>query len=397
MWTVPVPSDTQKIPHPPSHNTTLSKPVDKSKRYFCTFCSEEGIEKVFKTKQDWKRHEEDYHVETGLQWTCEVKGCSGVFPRGVEFKSHLKQHEGKKLPRDWKNVHQLDRIYACGFENCKRFHTTWKQYCNHVAEHMDVGDTVWTFNRTIQNLLKHPDHSALWKHTYNILCPQMQILHSDLSWEFHKTRGMRDQLACRSFEGRLDDFLPRLFQFGLPPAKANLFSGPPQHGPSSSLYTTPPTLPPFLPSSVDLTNFDHFVGVSNEVATPVSDYRNSIFMTDAPTFHADEYLYPPPTEPFGEVPTMSDEQITCGNFITEVDGPYLPHGQSQVSSSDHGKSHSPRTLMAKGKEWFASKTSQHSHHSGIDHPDLPADLRLPTSSPRKKSHTSTPRILNYHC
>lgn len=46
-----------------SIGTRLPGPSPKpgSSPYFCTFSGDSGTEKVFKTKQDWKRHCEDYH------------------------------------------------------------------------------------------------------------------------------------------------------------------------------------------------------------------------------------------------------------------------------------------------------------------------------------------------
>ncbi|KAF2443171.1 hypothetical protein P171DRAFT_445668 [Karstenula rhodostoma CBS 690.94] len=396
---------------------TLHKLLDEpkvvesaSKQFFCTFCFELGPWKTFGTKQDWKRHEEDYHEGTGLQWICQVTGCSQVFSRGIEFRNHLKKgHEGKKYPRDCKEVRQIPRMYACGFENCRGLNTTWKHHCDHVATHMAEGDTTWTYSRTIRNLLKHRNLSAHWKQTYTTMCPQLRIVQSDLTWDIQATRSMRDRLETHEFEVHLEDFLLNLFYRGLPPAKPDtlmdhtLASGLT----SSSLYTAPPSIPPILPSSMDFGLDPSFVchstcqtgtGLpSNDMSVPALNNRNSVLMADAPHLDGSStFDRTPSNDPFKEVPHMATELISLGGFITETIPTYdtsSSGAQEQTNVQDSTKSHSPRALVSKSREWLASKKSQHFQHGVvIDHPDVSPNLRLPSGSSRKRSTTAVHRV-----
>jgi hypothetical protein len=368
-----------------------------------------GTWKTFKTKQDWKRHEEDYHDGTGLQWICQVTGCSEIFSRGIEFRSHLKKgHEGKKYPRDCKEVRQMQRIYACGFEDCRTLSTTWKHRCGHVAGHMEQGDTNWTYNRTIRVLLKHQKISSQWKQIYAVMCPQYDILHNYLTWDIHSTRMMRDQLQNHSFGGRLDAFLLELFHRGLPAAKIhNLINYTlPSQLASPSVYTTPPIIPPIVPTSMDFDLNLPFADDSfcqtatgrtnNGVVASALNNRMSVLMTDAPPLH-NPGAFTSANDPSREVPPMANELISLDDFITETTPNYDAYPsatQEHTGSQDSSKSHSPRALVNKSREWLASKKSQHFQHAAVDHPDVSPSLRLPSSSSRKRSTTAVYRVRN---
>ncbi|KAJ4291877.1 hypothetical protein N0V90_009773 [Kalmusia sp. IMI 367209] len=385
----------------------ICKPGEAApKQFFCTFCAEVGKYKVIKTKQDWKRHEEDYHIETGLQWICQVKDCSEVFFHGSGFKQHLrKDHEGKKLPRDSKEVRQLSRVYACGFENCRELNKTWKDHCDHVATHMLKGHTTWTYDRTIRNLLKDPRLSNQWKNIYGTLCPQLEIIPNDLTWDPQSTRRMREQLEFHNFEGHsIEDFLQRLFLVGIPHTKAKDFAFRLSHSnlASPSSYTIPSLPLQTLAPSAELFNFDSTLGDVNapsetinasgtEAPVPLNDNRYSINMTDAPPLYDSNPFNMSPIDPLGEIPSAEDELLTIEAFITETapyDDAHLGTQGPDSTVPDNSKSHSPRALMVKSKEWLAAKKSQHLQPIVIEHPDIPTNMRLPASSHRKRTHTA---------
>jgi hypothetical protein len=372
-------STDQETPHTSLNSLKTAEPA--SKQFFCTFCSELGTWKTIKTKQDWKRHEEDYHNGTGLQWIC----------------------------RDCKEVRQIPRIYACGFENCRTRSTTWKHRCDHVAGHMDQGDTNWTYNRTIRVLLKHEYVSAHWKHIYTVMCPQYGIIHTYLTWDIRSTHTMRDQLQNHSFVGRLEDFLLELFHRGLPAAKTHTLINHmlPYQQASPSVYAAPPSIPPIIPALVGF-DFDPSFGddsfcqnetgsTNNGIVASALSHRNSVLMTDAPHLHGPSTFNTSSHDPFREVPPMANELISLGNFITETNSDYDDYSsgtQEHTSTQDSTKSHSPRALVNKSREWLASKKSQHFQHVVIDHPDVSPNLRLPSSSSRKRSTTAVHRTRN---
>lgn len=386
----------------------LQAPNSVPKQFFCTFCSELGIQKAFGKKQDWKRHEEDYHDGIGLQWLCQVTGCSEVFHRGVEFRTHLKRdHEGKKYPRDSQEKIQTPRIYACGFDTCRGgFYTTWKHHCDHVAIHMVEGDTNWRYDKTIRNLLKHPAFWVHWKQIYTTLCPQLELFHHNLSWDAQATRSMREQLAAQTFEGRLEDFLLKLFHSGLPPEKASALQNRilPSGMPFPSQYALLPVIPPILPSRMDFSLDPSFTGHSalqtdigpanNDLTTSAFGHRNSIIMLDAPPLNEPSTFGATIDDPFSEVPLMATEEISLDKFIAEtttINEVCSPGREDHADATDNTKSHSPRTLVAKSKVWLASKKSQHFQPTTIDHPDVPTNTRIPGGSSRKRSTTAAHR------
>ncbi|KAL1592251.1 hypothetical protein SLS60_011328 [Paraconiothyrium brasiliense] len=378
------------------------------KQFICTFCLELGVRKIIKTKQDWKRHEEDYHDGTGLQWICQVKGCTEVFSRGLDFRNHLKKdHEGKKFPRECKEVRQLPRIYACGFENCRGgLLKTWKHHCDHVATHMIEGDTSWTYNRTIRNLLKHRDISAHWKQVYGSMCPQLHIIHSNLTWDAQTTRTMREQLETHNFGARLEDFLLELFHSGLPPAQANAFANMMASSELAAplLYSAPPIIPPILPSFGFNPSFGSHSAhqavtepTNDGLVTSAPNHRNSVFMADAPPLLESDTFNTCLDDPFKEIPQMANELISLPNFIAETSpnyDAYLPEVEDHTAVQDNNKSHSPRAFAARTRGWLASKKSQHFQHVVIEHPDVPRNMRLPSNSSRKRPTTAVHRARN---
>jgi len=371
--------------HSPLRQETANAP--NVKQFFCTFCAELGTLKIIKTKQDWKRHEEDYHVGTGNQWFCQVPGCCQVFDCGADFKRHLKRdHEGKKFPRDSKEVRQLERVYACGFENCRTLDVEWKHRCNHVATHMLKGHTAWTYDRTIRNLLKQPAFSAQWKNIYGTMGPPRNLTQTDLSWNPETTRKLREQLELHSFDCPIEEFLQRLFLLGVPKdkvGKPNLdLSQQIDFGTSTTSSTVPPR---FHEPSTSLGAFAFDVGSSEDTrilaAGPQYHGRGSVHMTEELSFNAYDNLNVPP-ESFDAIPSADEELCSVEEFICD-DMMASANPRTFTVDDNTSKHGSTRNLMRKSKEWLTSKKSQHFQPITLDHPDIPLSSRLP-SSPRKK-------------
>ncbi|KAF2711554.1 hypothetical protein K504DRAFT_489411 [Pleomassaria siparia CBS 279.74] len=180
--------------------------------YFCTFCAEEGLDKHIKTKQDWKRHEQDQHRDTGLEWHCMC--CSEIFLCGSDLRNHMKKgHPDKKyVPRDSEYI-QPKRNYACGFVSCQNLSETWKDRCDHVARCMQQkGQDNWSYTRTIQKMLKHKDIAFVWKRMER----RTNISSSHMQWNVAGTRTMRQQLNTLSFPEGLEMFLGKLVEIGFP-------------------------------------------------------------------------------------------------------------------------------------------------------------------------------------
>lgn len=181
-------------------------------RFFCNHYHEIGKSKVIKTKQDWIRHEEDYHEESGLEWNC--KACNSVFYRGVDFKKHVKcTHENVGF-KGGKGVVQNQRLYACGFEHCRELNYGYEDFINHVAIHMRKGHSDWNYSKIIGNLLKHSLLSRPWKKVCESVGPLYGATRKELQWDRITTEKIRQQLECFNFGDSFSDLLKDLFVAG---------------------------------------------------------------------------------------------------------------------------------------------------------------------------------------
>ena len=180
--------------------------------FFCTFCEENGTEKNFKFKADWKRHEQNFHPDTGLDWRCGIAGCTEDFECGRDLKKHAeKNHPGEKVP-SWPA--RQDWVYGCGFENCRNLSSMWKDRCDHVARCMQRATSAWSYSRTIQNLLEDDRISGIWNQVVEQLASEQGITLAQMQWYPATSREMRQRLAGRSFEPNILDFFNSLFWAG---------------------------------------------------------------------------------------------------------------------------------------------------------------------------------------
>lgn len=193
-----------------------------SRPFFCTFCLEGNEVSSFKTKQDWKRHEQNYH-EHGQRCRCAFPDCAEVFARNVEeLMRHGHTHPNFD-PRYHMDIVQTQKAYACGFENCRVLLNDWVQRCDHVAHHMrdleDSSPSCWNYNRILRNLLKHPAVKDTWKPIRSRRCPMYRVLKSELSWDPGETRDIRRRLEYHDFGTSLEALLEELFYVGIPVEK----------------------------------------------------------------------------------------------------------------------------------------------------------------------------------
>jgi hypothetical protein len=383
-----------------TNSTTLHTDGSVRRCHFCTYCYEDNIIKYIKTKQDWKRHQEDYHSGTGIEWHCQYNNCSMVFHQGLQFKQHLKKdHHGQVFPRDCKVIIQQERVYACGFENCRELNNTWKTYCDHVSTHMQKGHTEWSYDKTIRNLLKQDTIARTWKEVYSHLSPQYNVLHTQLTWNPKTTGMMKQKLEYLQIDPSLEDFLRNVFLVGIPQLS---ISDPTMSTLQSPGFVSSPTPQPAITSSnfremstslrspMEHANLDpsiiqpytHFgttESMMSELPRSVSGYRNSLTMTEAlplsgyedqGLFHGEEadsayeLNYCNPTPP---LPPLSAEDDNTGAF-------------------DSRKS-SPKTLMTKGREWLHGKRSQPFQQPSTVDPDIISSSSMPTSPLNKTAST----------
>ncbi|KAF2877596.1 hypothetical protein BDV95DRAFT_664260 [Massariosphaeria phaeospora] len=372
-----------------------------SERLFhCTFCTEDGKIKTCKTKQDWKRHEQDFH-DTGNEWHCRHAGCSEVFTRHQDFRKHCdKSHQRQGQFRNTKvEVIQQQRVYACGVESCRAFLHSWKERCDHVARCTQDHVSEWNYNRIIRNLLRHPLVSPTWKLVHARWCPLLGVDVSDLNWDPRTTHNIREQLECHSFGTGLETLLEGLVRVGHPLHNVSSqfpIQMVPSHPPQVPLQGSIPMMNDQLPhlsygesqSSVFIFGERQRRAIddptqANKVTMDPTGHRNSIVMADAPPFNG------PEAQDSGTSCTIGSRDQKLMSWQDFLYSPTYSTNTTPrlIESSNDGqpslRSRGSRGLMRKSKEFFANKRSQHSQPIVLDHPDVPANIRLPSSSTDK--------------
>ncbi|KAF1944990.1 hypothetical protein EJ02DRAFT_64919 [Clathrospora elynae] len=194
----------------PTDDVSVASPVlfpdDKSQSQsgepymFCTYCAEQKIQKTFKAKSDWKKHEMRMH-ETGEDWPCIVHGCSRIFDRQKDFiKHHQRYHSGRPLPSltDIGITLLPRRVFGCGFDKCKEVSIGWDDRCDHVAKHMKHGAILeqWKYSNVIRNLIRQEALHDTWKELIACLDERLRESRSQISWCPDNSRILRQKLQC---------------------------------------------------------------------------------------------------------------------------------------------------------------------------------------------------------
>lgn len=218
--TRPVPAPSSELSSPvemkvepsftPTDDISVASPIlfpdDKSQSQsgepymFCTYCAESKLQKTFKAKSDWKKHEMRMH-ETGEDWQCVVLGCSRIFDRQKDFiKHHQRYHSGRPLPSltDIGITLLPRRVFGCGFDKCKEVSIGWDERCDHVAKHMKNGATYdqWKYSNVIRNLIRQEALHDTWKELIGCLDERLRESRSQISWCPDNSRILRQKLQC---------------------------------------------------------------------------------------------------------------------------------------------------------------------------------------------------------
>lgn len=110
--------------------------MDVSKPYSCT---EEGCLMKFKTKCDWRRHEETHYPQSEFICLLKPECKSKKFPRKDKFLEHLKKfHDDETyLPemKDWQQPIATNTTFGC--PRCDQKFPTWLERCIHITTIMD--------------------------------------------------------------------------------------------------------------------------------------------------------------------------------------------------------------------------------------------------------------------
>ena len=95
---------------------------------------------TFKTKDDWRRHEENNFPQR--IWRCPVPNCQqSAFPRKEHFKGHLtKQHKYKTITSQCfeDNCSRVESRFdrRCILRKCNTTFRSWKARFDHIAQHL---------------------------------------------------------------------------------------------------------------------------------------------------------------------------------------------------------------------------------------------------------------------
>ncbi|KAF2002322.1 hypothetical protein P154DRAFT_145476 [Amniculicola lignicola CBS 123094] len=400
---------------PATANNTIPSPqpvsADASKPFFCTFCAELGTHSPFGTKYDWIRHEQNFH-QTGCEWHCRFEGCLEVFERKQDAKRHVrKEHvnRGQVVPEPpYREISlQQTQLFACGFKHCGKISATWKDRCNHVSECMREKGAEWSYTRKIRALLKHQNISRTWKIVKAHWCHELGIDASALEWDPKRTRFLRQQLECLSFDAAgLKPLLENLFRLGHPQNKGfsryPLTATPPSFYPASSHHfnsVSPalghPTMSYDSQRVLQDQQYVHkFYGTSALINA--SQHRDSM-MIDAPSIASFDFASLQPDE---EAPPPEEDLIGVNELLlTGVSGyaanptPPLPDQCVNDSFDSPPKSPKPspaRRLMRRSRTVFSSKRSQ-DFRTPAD-PTLTQHPQQPTTS---QSNSAVPNPFPY--
>ncbi|KAF2403049.1 hypothetical protein EJ06DRAFT_528013 [Trichodelitschia bisporula] len=191
--------------------------------YFCTTC---GV--AFKTRAGWEAHESFTH-ERQFHWPCPYIACEAAFDKGTSFQRHHEEAHAClncTCAPEVKRELPAKKIWACGFDACKKVFDNWKRRCKHVAGHYEwaadhPGTTPqWRYTNYIRNLLRQSDTRDAFKR-FMIRC------HGDakrawppLEWLEGNTYELRRSLEYRDFPRGPTEVVRYAYQLGHPSAIA---------------------------------------------------------------------------------------------------------------------------------------------------------------------------------
>lgn len=203
-----------------SSTTSVSTSSQKSpaeKIFYCTVCFQIGKHTCFRRKNDWKRHEENFH-HTQKEWLCD---CGLAFGRVRDFTEHHSSvHTGSTLSQVSKlGIDLLPTVfYACGFQGCKGLFKSWDERCDHVASHMKANPTSaqWDYSVEVTNLLRQPELRKEWKDLLSQRHGPDKLNWPSFSWDPVRARNLHRKLQCQDFRPSIQSLLHSAYILGLP-------------------------------------------------------------------------------------------------------------------------------------------------------------------------------------
>ncbi|KAF2127371.1 hypothetical protein P153DRAFT_368677 [Dothidotthia symphoricarpi CBS 119687] len=159
-----------------------SRRSSKPPKYFCTACAEPFVEKF-----DWKRHEKTYQERTEM-FKCDL--CNAIYFLEKDFvHHHVKCHRcqmcfEKGHVQSSKKLRRKRTAWGCGF--CVHLSTSWKDRCEHVAQHFEtkgVDMSKWLHSYVIYSLLQQPPILREW----NKILEKKRHFNPTFGWNQHST------------------------------------------------------------------------------------------------------------------------------------------------------------------------------------------------------------------
>lgn len=206
--------------------STSSQKSQAEKVFYCTVCSQIGKTTRFRRKNDWKKHEENFH-HTEKEWACD---CGLAFDRAKDFiEHHSSTHQGSNLPQDWASGVGLlpTVVYACGFQGCKGLYKSWDERCDHVASHMKSNPTSvqWDYSVEVTNLLRQTGLGRQWKDLLSQIYGSDKQNWPSFSWNPVRSRKLYQKLHCQDFRPGIRSLLFSAYILGLPNADTSIING----------------------------------------------------------------------------------------------------------------------------------------------------------------------------
>ncbi|KAF2012956.1 hypothetical protein BU24DRAFT_412265 [Aaosphaeria arxii CBS 175.79] len=386
-------------------------------KYFCPHSYlHEGKTIRFINKHDWKRHDKDFH-ETGEEYTCPVSDCTSVFSRPHDLKAHCSRTHRIKDPAIMSpRVLPAKLYYACGFEDCTKRTTNWKDWCDHVARCMKEGGKEWSYNHQMLNLLGQPDVAPAWLEVVSIGYSNYDVSPHQLTWDPETTRGHKEMLECQTYGNDLKGFLQRLWWLGkvsntaprgfpstvtanafdIPLAPRALGAQDDMNGNDNGneqFNLAPATRPRGFSSQTPSEHefFQSFSDGSVNNNLDITNNRTSVAMPDAPPLvTADDLIE------YGRFPMPDDAGMTAQDVLLgepHFPTPPLPYlDESMSSSSPTGQSESSpkrRSLVRLSKGLF----NHHFRSEQLPASPMPEPSQL--APPASMAYGSSPRRSNY--
>jgi hypothetical protein len=160
------------------HYSFLGLKMDICKLYSCTkgTCSMK-----FKSKSNWKRHEETHYPQSGYICLLLPKCKSKIFPRKDKFLEHLKRVHDSHLytaeVRQWQKL--IADLTAWDYPVCSLSFSSWSGRCDHIAKMIEGSRKLLIEERTNLNTYPRTNKQSTKDQRYQLSRQEPEIVTVD--------------------------------------------------------------------------------------------------------------------------------------------------------------------------------------------------------------------------